>query len=87
MSLKKVSILIFVTLTFPKSRQQYGCKLTSICFQVTEENCDRLVRGGLIQYALDVFDVKLNATNKTNPKILSAALDTLVHISNTSKFR
>jgi len=53
---------------------------------VTEENCDRIVRSGLVQYVLDVFDVKLkSASSKVNPKILSSALDTLVHVSNTSK--
>lgn len=51
---------------------------------VTEDNCDRIVRSGLVQYALDVFDVKSNSTNNANPKILSSALDTLVHITNTS---
>jgi len=50
---------------------------------VTEENCDRVVRGGLMQYALDVFDVKQKSASKISPKILSSALDTLVHVSNT----
>lgn len=51
---------------------------------MTEENCDRIIRGGLIQYTLDVFDTKFNSTSQINPKIFSSALDTLVHIANTS---
>lgn len=52
---------------------------------VTEDNCDRIVRSGLMQYALDMFDIKSNSAKKADPKILSSALDTLVHISNSSK--
>ncbi|VVC26854.1 Hypothetical protein CINCED_3A014064 [Cinara cedri] len=37
-----------------------------------------------MQYALDVFDTKLYTSSQANPKILSSALDTLVHISNTT---
>lgn len=55
-------------------------------FLVSEENCDRVIRAGLMQYALDVFNIKLYTANKAHPKIFSSALDVLVHISNTSTF-
>lgn len=84
-------------MTYTEFLKKNGCILSSSSFNndatnhvnarvfiVSEENCDRVVRSGLMQYALDVFEIKSNSTNKTIPKILSAALDTLVHISNTS---
>lgn len=57
-----------------------------LTFSVTDDVCDRVVRSGLMQCALDVFDVKLYGSCKADPKILESALDTLVHISNTSAF-
>ncbi|XP_050422102.1 uncharacterized protein LOC126834319 [Adelges cooleyi] len=61
--------------------------LANISKKISEDGCERLVRGGLMQYALDVFDVKQYSTNKTNSKIFSSALDTLVHVSATNNGR
>lgn len=51
---------------------------------VTDELCDQIVRFGHMYYALNVFVTKQTNTSKVNPKILSSALDTLIHISYTS---
>ncbi|XP_026815510.1 cytosolic carboxypeptidase 1-like [Rhopalosiphum maidis] len=61
--------------------------LANITKKVTEENCDKVIRAGLMQYALDVFNIKLYTANKAHPKIFSSALDVLVHISNTNNGR
>ncbi|XP_050542005.1 cytosolic carboxypeptidase 4-like isoform X2 [Daktulosphaira vitifoliae] len=61
--------------------------LANLSKKVTEETCDRLVRGGLMQYVLDIFDTKNYSSNKTKRKIFASALDFLVHISATHNGR